>query len=82
MLSIVFSVLLFLLGWALNGQATEVTTKLETDVIEEVNFYKMTTLLKKHRHTFPELVNNCFKLMVRKKLHDPDLEARIRGMIR
>lgn len=58
-----------------------IKSKLERELIEEANFYDMVTLLKKNRQKYPVLVNDCLKIMIRKKLRDPDLEARIRGMI-
>ena len=59
----------------------EMRNQLDTGRIEEANFYDMTSLLKKNITRYPALVRDCLKLMVRKKLKDPDLEARIRGMI-
>ncbi len=55
---------------------------LDTGQIEEANYYDMVSLLKKNRSSFPLITNVCFKIMVRKKLKDPDLEARIRGLIK
>jgi|GEM_PF-2614504 len=59
----------------------EIKTQLKAGKIQEANFYDMTSLLKKNIQRYPGLVKDCLKIMVRKKLKDPDLEARIRGMI-
>lgn len=55
---------------------------LNESLVEEANFYDMVTLLKKNGSSHPDLTQDCLKLMVRKKLHDPDLEARIRSLIK
>ncbi len=55
--------------------------QLDKGLIEEANFYDMTSLLKKNLSVFPKISRECLKIMVRKKLHDPDLEARIRSLI-
>jgi hypothetical protein len=59
----------------------EIKAQLKAGKIQEANFYDMTSLLKKNIQSHPGLVKDCLKIMVRKKLKDPDLEARIRGMI-
>ena len=58
-----------------------VKSQLKSGKIQEANFYDLTSLMKKNMARHPGLVKDCLKLMVRKKLKDPDLEARIRGMI-
>lgn len=49
--------------------------------IQEACYYDLASLMKKNMASHPGLVKDCLKLMVKKKLKDPDLEARIRGMI-
>jgi hypothetical protein len=58
----------------------DVRNQLKRGLIQEANYYDLTSLLKKNRERYPALMKDCLKLMVRKKLKDPDLEARIRGM--
>ncbi len=59
----------------------EIKKQLGSGAIEEANFYDLASLLKKNKSANPGLVKDCLKLMVKKKLKDPDLESRIRAMI-
>ncbi len=59
----------------------DVRRQLKAGLIQEANFYDLASLMKKNMETHPRPVRDCLELMVRKKLKDPDLEARIRGMI-
>ena len=59
----------------------EIKHLLDKEKIQEANFYDLASLLKKNQPRYPELIKSCLRIMVRKKLKDPDLEARIRGMM-
>lgn len=59
-----------------------IKTMLTQDLIEEANYYDLVNVLKKNQGAYPELVNDCYALMVKKPLKDPDLKARIRGLMK
>lgn len=58
-----------------------IRSQLDKELIQEANYYDLVNLLTKNKAAYPDLTRQCLKLMVRKKLEDPDLEARIRGLI-
>jgi HEAT repeat protein len=60
----------------------EIQSQLDRELIQEANYYDMVNLMKKNSQTYPEITRQCLKLMIRKKLNDPDLEARIRSMLK